>query len=412
MNINQKIAKVHLTSRFRQLLVAILSVSFGISMYIAMNSFMAGVNNIQTEITFTSMSHIKIYNDLSEDITPIISKPKDSNTILMVNNARNIQYTQGIKNADVIKNELLNMPEINGVALQLNEKVFIRNGVSNTSASLSGIETVNENELFETAKYIVEGNLSELDKRSDGIILGVGLAQTIGVKTGNTISVSTSEGVSKTFKIIGLLESGSKGTDKTSALISIQTARQLFSKNKSYATDVLVNTYDYNNARTVAEKVRKLTDYKVESWQEGNDQLVSSSLLRDILAIAVSLTILIVAGFGIYNIMNMTVNEKIKEIAILKAMGFNGKDVIEIFLTQSVAIGLIGGFVGLFLGNSIVQILDIVPFKIASHNTLPVVYNAKDYILAFVFGVVITLIAGYLPSRKASKVDPVEILRG
>jgi lipoprotein-releasing system permease protein len=412
MNTNQKIAKVHLTSRFRQLLVAILSVSFGISMYIAMNSFMAGVNNIQTEITFTSMSHIKIYNDLSEDITPISSKPKDSNTILMVNNARNIQYTEGIKNADAIKNELLNMPEINGVALQLNENVFIRNGVSKTSASLSGIETVNENELFETAKYIIEGDLSELDRRSDGIILGVGLAQTIGVKTGNTISVTTSEGVSKTFKIIGLLESGSKGPDKTRALISIQTARQLFAKNKSYATDVLVNTYDYNNARTVAEKVSKLTDYKVESWQEGNDQLVSSSLLRDILAIAVSLTILIVAGFGIYNIMNMTVNEKIKEIAILKAMGFNGKDVIEIFLTQSVAIGVIGGLVGLFLGNIIVQMLDIVPFTIASQNTLPVVYRLKDYILAFSFGAIITLIAGYLPSRKASKVDPVEILRG
>lgn len=412
MNTNQKIAKVHLTSRFRQLLVAVLSVCFGISMYIAMNSFMAGVNNIQTEITFTSMSHIKIYNDLVEDIASIVPKPQDDSTILMVNNAKNIQYTEGIKNADAIKDKLLNLSEINGVALQLNENVFIRNGVSKASASLSGIETINENELFETAKYIVEGNLSELDRRSDGIILGVGLAQTIGVKTGNTIFLTTSDGISKTFKVIGLLESGSKGTDKTRALISIQTARQLFSKNRSYATDVLVNTYDYNNARAVAKKISALTDYKVESWQEGNDQLVSSSLLRDILAISVSLTILIVAGFGIYNIMNMTVNEKIKEIAILKAMGFNGKDVIEIFLTQSVAIGLIGGFVGLFLGNGIVQILDIVPFKIASHNTLPVVYNLKDYILAFVFGVVITLIAGYLPSRKASKVDPVEILRG
>ena len=412
MNTNQKIAKVHLTSRFRQLLVAVLSVCFGISMYIAMNSFMAGVNNIQTEITFTSMSHIKIYNDLVEDITSIVPKPQDDSTILMVNNAKNIQYTEGIKNADAIKDKLLNLSEINDVALQLNENVFIRNGVSKTSASLSGIETINENELFETAKYIIEDNLSELDKRSDGIILGVGLAQTIGVKTGNTIFLTTSDGISKTFKVIGLLESGSKSADKTRALISIQTARQLFSKNRSYATDVLVNTYDYNNARAVAKKISALTDYKVESWQEGNDQLVSSSLLRDILAISVSLTILIVAGFGIYNIMNMTVNEKIKEIAILKAMGFNGKDVIEIFLTQSVAIGLIGGFVGLFLGNGIVQILDIVPFKIASHNTLPVVYNAKDYILAFVFGVVITLIAGYLPSRKASKVDPVEILRG
>ena len=412
MNTNQKIAKVHLTSRFRQLLVAVLSVCFGISMYIAMNSFMAGVNNIQTEITFTSMSHIKIYNDLVEDITSIVPKPQDDSTILMVNNAKNIQYTEGIKNADAIKDKLLNLSEINDVALQLNENVFIRNGVSKASASLSGIETINENELFETAKYIIEDNLSELDKRSDGIILGVGLAQTIGVKTGNTIFLTTSDGISKTFKVIGLLESGSKSADKTRALISIQTARQLFSKNRSYATDVLVNTYDYNNARAVAKKISALTDYKVESWQEGNDQLVSSSLLRDILAISVSLTILIVAGFGIYNIMNMTVNEKIKEIAILKAMGFNGKDVIEIFLTQSLAIGLIGGFVGLFLGNGIVQILDIVPFKIASHNTLPVVYNAKDYILAFVFGVVITLIAGYLPSRKASKVDPVEILRG
>lgn len=412
MNTNQKIAKVHLMSRIRQLLVAVLSVCFGISMYIAMNSFMAGVNNIQTEITFTSMSHIKIYNDLSDDITPIASKPKDENTILMVNNARNIQYTEGIKNADVIKNKLLDIPEINGVTLQLNENVFIRNGVTKTSASLSGIETANENELFETAKYIVNGDLSELDKRSDGIILGVGLAQSIGVKTGNTISVTTSDGVSKTFKILGLLESGSKVTDKTRALVSIQTARQLFSKNRSYATDVLVNTYDYNNAKKVANTISQLTDYKVESWQDGNSQLVSSSLLRDILAIAVSLTILIVAGFGIYNIMNMTVNEKIKEIAILKAMGFNGKDVIEIFLTQSVAIGFIGGVIGLVLGNVIVQMLDIVPFKIASENTLPVAYRLKDYILAFSFGLIITLIAGYLPSRKASKVDPVEILRG
>jgi lipoprotein-releasing system permease protein len=412
MNTNQKIAKVHLTSRFRQLLVAILSVSFGISMYIAMNSFMAGVNNIQTQITFTAMAHIKIYNDLPANVEPILPIPKDSNTVLMVNNARNIQYTQGIKNADTIKNDILNMPQITGVALQLNQNVFIRNGVSKTSASLSGIETVNENALFQTSEYIIEGDISELDKRSDGIILGTGLARTIGVNTGNTISITTSDDVSKTFKVIGLIESGNKGADKTRALISIQTARQLFSKNKSYATDVLVNTNNYNNARLVSEKISKLTDYKVESWQEGNAQLVSSSLLRDILAIAVSLTILIVAGFGIYNIMNMTVNEKIKEIAILKAMGFNGKDIIEIFLTQSVAIGLIGGLVGLVLGNIIVQILDSVPFNIATLTTLPVDYKLRDYILAFLFGVIITLIAGYLPSRKASKVDPVEILRG
>ena len=92
MNTNQKIAKVHLTSRIRQLLVAVLSVCFGISMYIAMNSFMAGVNNIQTEITFTSMSHIKIYNDLAEDITPIV--PKIFPRTIQVGNNNNNESTK------------------------------------------------------------------------------------------------------------------------------------------------------------------------------------------------------------------------------------------------------------------------------------------------------------------------------
>ena len=110
--------------------------------------------------------------------------------------------------------------------------------------------------------------------------------------------------------------------------------------------------------------------------------------------------------------MNMTVNEKIKEIAILKAMGFSGGDVIEIFLTQSVVIGFLGGVVGLGLGNVIVRIVDNVPFEIGPLTTLPVSYSPSDYFMAFAFGIIITFLAGYLPARKASKIDPVEILRG
>lgn len=412
MNTNQTIARKYLTSRIRQLLVAVLSVTFGISMYVFMNSFMAGVNNAQTQITFTSMPHIKIYNDLPVTLKSILPTPKDSNTVLMVNNARNIKYTEGIKNARAIKDVLLNIGEITGITEQLNQNVFIRNGVTKSSANLSGIETIGENQLFETSKYLTAGSLSELDKRSDGIILGTGLARNIGVKTGNNVLITTSDGISKNFKVIGLIETGAGAADKTKAMVSIQTARQLFSKNKSYATEVLVNVNDYNNAQAIAKKISHLTEYKVEAWQDGNAQLDSSNVLRDIIAVAVALTILIVAGFGIYNIMTMTVNEKIKEIAILKAMGFNGKDVIEIFLTQSVIIGFIGGLIGAFLGNIIVRIVDRVPFEIGTMDTLPVEYNVKDYALAFCFGIIITFIAGYLPARNASKVDPVSILRG
>ncbi|MBX2875077.1 MAG: FtsX-like permease family protein [Saprospiraceae bacterium] len=412
MNLNQRIAKIFLTSKFRQLLVAVLSVTFGISMYVFMNSFMHGVNQEQTEITFTAMSHLKIYNELSNEVRPIKPPPTDSNTVLMVSNNRNIRYTKGIQNVDAIRQELSQVPSITGVAAQLNQNIFVRNGVSQASASLSGIETAQEDQLFNTSDFLVAGTLDDLDKQSNAIILGTGLAQKIGVRTGNNVTVSTSEGLTKSFKVVGLIETGANLADRSRAIVSIQTARQLLSKNRSYATELLVNITDYNDARSVATLIQPLTDYKVEAWQEGNSQLDSSNVLRDIIAIAVSLTILIVAGFGIYNIMNMTVNEKIKEIAILKAMGFNGKDVVEIFLTQSVIIGLMGGLTGLMLGAAIVKVIDNVPFNMGPMTTLPVTYDSSDYLMAFAFGILITFIAGYLPARKASKLDPVDILRG
>ncbi|MDF2551063.1 MAG: transporter permease [Chryseobacterium sp.] len=411
-NINNKISWTHLTSKVKQLIVAVLSVTFGISMYVFMNSFMNGVNNAQTDITFTSMSHIRVYNDPAGEPTILLSQKNASDTLNMVSNARHINYTEGILNADEVKQVLQKNKNIVAITEQVNQNVFFRNGVTKVSGSLSGIDVVNEIQMFNTTEYITEGNLYDLEKRSDAVVLGSGLADKLSASIGDNISLTTSDGVNKIFKVVGLLETGSGSVDKSRAIISINTARQLLSKNKSYATDVMANVKDYNDAKIIANEVCPDIKYKTEAWQEGNAQLESANTLRDIIAIAVSLTILIVAGFGIYNIMNMTVSEKIREIAILKAMGFDGKDIVHIFLVQSVIIGLIGGFIGLLLGFAVAFIVDSIPFKIASFDTLPITYLPSDYILAMVFGLAITFIAGYLPARKASKVDPVEILRG
>ncbi|WP_433811585.1 ABC transporter permease [Flavobacterium johnsoniae] len=411
-NINNKISWTHLTSKVKQLIVAVLSVTFGISMYVFMNSFMNGVNNAQTDITFTSMSHIRVYNDPAGEPTILLSQKSTSDTLTMVSNAKHINYTEGMINADEVKEVLQKNKDIVAITEQVNQNVFFRNGVTKVSGSLSGVDVANEIQMFNTTEYITEGNLNDLDKRSDAVVLGTGLANKLSASMGDNISLTTADGVNKVFKVVGLIETGSGSVDKSRAIISINTARQLLSKNKSYATDVMANVKDYNDAKTIANEVRPDIKYKTEAWQEGNAQLESANTLRDIIAIAVSLTILIVAGFGIYNIMNMTVSEKIREIAILKAMGFDGKDIVYIFLVQSVIIGLIGGFIGLLLGFAVASIVDRIPFKIASFDTLPITYLPADYILAMIFGLAITFIAGYLPARKASKIDPVEILRG
>ncbi len=410
---NYKVANAHLTSRVRQALVAILSVMFGISMYIFINGFMTGVNDIQAELAFSTLAHIHVYNELPEDRSNLLEHHyPDQTKLINLRNARIIQYTEGIKDADRIVNVVSQFPEVTGVTSQINMNVFFRNGSTKVNGVLTGVNAAKEDELFGTASSMRKGSWMELDHREDGIILGIGLAKKLSVEVNDIVMVSTADGVDRNFKIIGFLETSLVGVDNSKAFVRTNAARQLISKNRSYATDVQINIKDYNDAEEVARKMDPAIDYKVESWIEANGQLQAGNVLRAYLAIAVSFTILLVAGFGIYNIMNMTVNEKIKDIAILKAMGFEGGDIVQIFLTQSLIIGFIGGVAGVILGGIVSYIINSIPFELASLKNLPMAYRISDYIAALGFGLLTTFIAGYIPAKNASKVDPVEIIRG
>lgn len=410
-NINYLISKIHLTSNPKQTIVAMLGVVFGISMYIFMTGFMTGVNNAQTDLAFSSLAHIRIYNDRPKDNTNIIAKVF-KNDIINLQNPKVIKYTDGIENPQLLIESLKKEKSVKEITTQVNVNVFFKNVGNKINGVISGVEINSENSVFQIEKYITHGNWFDLNQYTDGIILGEELADNLSLKINDNISVLTSEGINKNYKVIGFFKTGVSNVDKTKAYVSINSARQLIAENYNYVTDIQINVSDFNTTSNLVRQIQNQTEYKVESWQMSNQQLVAASLLRDIIAIAVSLTILLVAGFGIYNIMNMTINQKIKEIAILKAIGFTGKDITTIFLTQAIVIGVIGGVIGMLFGLIISYLINGVPFQIASLETLPMDYNIKNYLLAFLFGIITTFIAGYIPARKASKVDPVTIIRG
>lgn len=157
-------------------------------------------------------------------------------------------------------------------------------------------------------------------------------------------------------------------------------------------------------------------NYKAEDWETANASVTASNLIRNTLTYVVSITLLVVAGFGIYNIMNMTIAGKMKDIAILKAQGFARKDIVQIFLSQSLVIGIMGAITGILLGFCLSYLLSKTPFP-ANNNFIslkffPVIFNPYHYLFAIFFGIITTFIAGLMPSVKASRVDPVAILRG
>lgn len=409
---NLKISRAHLTSRVKQTMVAILSVTFGISMYIFMNGFMTGVNDTQTKLAFSTLAHIHVYNDLPEDNTNLLQKKYGGDKLVNLRNAKVIRYTEGIKNSAKITDAIKDHPAITGITPQVNVNVFFRNGATKLNGVLSGIDVKQENNLFGTETYITQGNWSSMEDRGDGVVLGVGLAEKLSLTLDDNVTVITADGISRNFKVIGIIKTTISGVDNAKGYVRISSARQLISKNQDYVTDIQININNFNEATKVANQLAPKVGFKVETWNESNGQLEAGNDLRNIIAVAVSLTILLVAGFGIFNIMNMTVNEKIKEIAILKAMGFDGTDIIQIFLVQSIIIGVIGGIVGIIFGYLVSVLVSFIPFRVATLDTLPMVYDPQDYILAFFFGLITTFVAGYLPAKKASQVDPVEIIRG
>src|SRR5476649_126107 len=201
---NLKIAKVHLTSKIKQTVVALLGVMFGISMYVFMNSFMTGVNDVQTDLAFTSLAHIHIYNDGPADNTNLVKKVYKGNVIANIRNARVIQYTEGIKNTAEILDLVKKQPEVIGVAPQVNINVFFRNGGNKVNGTLSGVDVANENKLFNISTYMVAGNWNQLLYRHDGIIIGYDLAKELSLNMNDNINILTPYAVSRNYKIIGI----------------------------------------------------------------------------------------------------------------------------------------------------------------------------------------------------------------
>jgi lipoprotein-releasing system permease protein len=411
MNIDFKIAITYLRAGFKQTVVAVLSVMFGVSMYVFINSFMSGVNELQAKFVFSSISHIHIYNDMPPDRSNIVGL-SDTVSAVNIHSPRIIQYKIGIKNTAPIIEVVKAHKNIVAIASEVNENVLFRNGASQISGNLAGVDVHEEDNIFHVSDFMVEGNWGDIEHRIDGIIIGAGMAYNLSLKMGDYINITTATGINKNYKVIGVFKTSITSIDKTKAYMRISTVRELLSMNRDYVTDIQVDVDNYNNAKKIADDLAPYIAYKVEAWQDANGQLASADRLRNMIAISVSLVILLVAGFGIYNIMSMTVNERMKEIAIMKAIGFEGSDVMKIFLSEAIVIGMVGGVLGLIMGYGAARGVNQIPFNSAITKTFPMAYNVSDYVFGFIFALITNFLAGYIPARKASKVDPISILRG
>lgn len=408
-HIDSQISFTYIVNQKKLTLVASLGVTLGIAVYVFMSSMTAGFSRSTDASIFKTTPHIRIYKDDEISQSLIANRTNDKQLALIVN-PKVIPQTDRIINPDAIVVRLKQQQNVTVVSPQVTVSVFYNNGQSLITGAASGVNIEDADKMFNIQSTMVDGKMTDMNTVPNGILLGVGIAAKMSVKPGDHITLTSSRNVVKVMKVTGLFQTKNSGIDKTKSFINISTAQQLLNEGPTYVSDIDVDITDFNSAPVFASKFSALTGYKAEDWQSANQTLVAGSAMREIVITGISLSILLVAGFGIYNILNMTISQKINDIAILKAMGFQGKDVIRIFVLQAFIIGLIGLFIGCFLGWFLVWELSQT-YVGGDIGYFPIGFEPLVYIKSILLGISITLLAGFIPAINAANVDPVTIFR-
>jgi len=410
-----EIAKALMLARMKQTLIAATGVMFSITMFVALLGFMNGLNSMLDGLVLNRTPHIRFYNEIKPNPNqPIDQSEEFKDKLNIIRSIKPSTSRLSIHNSASIIQNLEADPRVLGVSPKIAAQVFFNVGTIDLTGIVNGIDVEKEAALFAFSDYVTVGNHEDLNQINT-VILGQGAADRMLADIGDVIQVTTAQGNRVQLKVVGYFQSGLGDFDNVNSYASINTVQKMLGEPASYITDIQVKLNDFTVAPAMASELRDIYQIDADDIQTVNAQFETGTQIRSMISYAVGITLLVVSGFGIYNILNMMIYEKLDTIAILKAIGFNSSDVNRIFITIALTIGIVGGVLGLFFGFLAGLAIDQVPFEteaLPTIKTFPVDYNPKYYLIGGTFSLITTYFAGFFPARKASGVDPVEIIRG
>ena len=340
------------------------------------------------------------------------------------------QYGAGITNYREIMEKIEQTKDVISTTPSIYSQVMLSSPSNALGVVLKGIDVESAPKVTNLASIIKEGSLSDLkgpaSSGQPGIILGKELAMILGVFCGDTIKVISPFGTmtpggmvprSKEFTVVGIFDSGMYEYDSTLSYISLDNAQHFLNK-PGIATGIEVKVKEIYRVKQTSQKIGKKlgVEYRVRDWMEMHKNLYAALKLEKMAMFIILVLIILVAAFNIVGTLIMVVNDKHKDIAILKSMGARSLSIMKIFILEGLIIGLTGTTLGI-LGSFLLAFLQntyhiiALPPDVYYISHLLIKITPRDLFLVVFSAISITLLATIYPSWQASKLDPVEALR-
>ena len=389
-----------------------LGVIFGVGAFIAACAQTEGFEKFYIQTVLGSEGSLVITDRFQDQHTNIMSaKPGES---LLVSSQQERKYYPGIEDAYHMIDVLSTYPEVVSCSPIVEGRTFIRAGFEEEAVSLQGIDLDLHLRTTDFAKQVTHGSIDDFRNDPNGCCVGVSLAERMNLVAGQDVFIRGPNNETRRFRIDVIYETGVWDFDIKNVFVHLRTAQTILHE-PYFVSFMLVKLADPNRAPEMASEFEDLLSHSAASWQErqsGNLHLFDA--LRISAAIVVSMIILL-SGFGIFNVLSLSVMQRTKEIAILRSMGYDRSDIAAIFLWQGACVAAVGIVLGWGLGALLTFIISKIPVNfrgILRTDYFLVDWSVIHYVIAAVLAAIAVFIASYVPARRASRLEPVETLRG
>jgi lipoprotein-releasing system permease protein len=406
------IALRHLLARKRQTVVSLLGIVLGTGFFLGISSMMQGSEADFIRRLVDNSPHITISDEFrNPEIQPV--RDLYPAALIEMHRVKPETETRGLRN---YKQQLVYLRTLPGLKASpvLSGQGLVSFAGKDRGLSLNGMIPSDIDRVSTIGSYMIDGTIADLGQNMDGVVIGSELARLLSLERGESITISAATGQTHVFKIVGIFRTGRAAFDEGQVFLNLKRVQALLGR-PDRANEIVVKLDDPYRARDLASRIEAHLKYKSVSWQEASEDILSTLTIRNIIMYSVVSAVLLVAAFGIYNVISTVVLEKRRDIAILKSMGFHARDIQKIFLLEGAVLGVLGSALGLPLGALIMFALGRLAFKFPGTtqiNYIPMDWSWQQFAIAGAFAMLAATGAAFLPARKAAAVQPVDILRG
>ena len=406
------LARGMLARRRRQTLVSVTGVALGVAFFIAIASMMRGFQTYFIQQVIDVQPHIVI-KDETRRPPPQAAELAITDGAVSINGVKPRDRVRGIRASGEKLDILEAMPGVASAPI-LTGPALLRYGARDLSVTVTGIDPQRYRRVANLEKDMIQGRLEDLRSAANGLIIGSTLAYRLGVQLGDTVIAVSPRGVTLQMKIVGIFHTGLVSLDQTQGYALLK-VNQVLQDRSNVVNQILLRLDDVTQAEPLARRIEARFGDRTESWEEQNRNILTVFVIQNAIMYSVTGAILLVAAFGIYNIISTVVFEKTRDIAILKSLGFTEGDIQALFLLQGAIAGLLGAVLGCLLGQAMIEGLAQVRFATetpAGNDRFMLAQDWRIFAVASLFAVLSAALAAVIPARRAARLDPVQIVRG